>query len=134
MPDTLRRDREAVMLWRKAERQRIIAERLKLSVEERRRHAAAIARHLTNAVGNVHGLTIGVYWPFRGEPNLRSWMEQIHACGEQCALPVVRATRPARVPYVAARGRDAQRILEHFIVTEHGCSPGPQRRALGPIH
>ena len=89
MPDTLRRDREAVMLWRKAERQRIIAERLKLSVEERRRHAAAIARHLTNAVGNVHGLTIGVYWPFRGEPNLRSWMEQIHACGAQCALPVV---------------------------------------------
>ena len=77
------------MRWRKAERLRLVAERLKLSAEERRHHAAAIARHLTAALGQVEGRMVAVYWPFRGEPNLRSWMEQIHAGGAKCALPVV---------------------------------------------
>jgi 5-formyltetrahydrofolate cyclo-ligase len=89
--DTL--DRKEIMRWRKAERLRLIAARLKLFAEERRRHAAAIARHLTDAIGEVGGRTVAVYWPFRGEPSLRSWMEQIHAGGAQCALPVVVETR-----------------------------------------
>jgi 5,10-methenyltetrahydrofolate synthetase len=82
-------DRSAIMLWRKAERQRIIAERLSLSADERRRHAEMIGRHLSAALGNVQGRTIGVYWPIRSEPKLRPWMEQINARGAQCALPVV---------------------------------------------
>lgn len=82
-------DRSAIMPWRKAERQRIIAERLSLSADERRRHAEMIGRHLSAALGNVQGRTIGVYWPIRSEPNLRPWMEQINARGAQCALPVV---------------------------------------------
>lgn len=77
------------MLWRKAERQRLIAKRLSVSADERRRSAEAIGRHLTEAMGTVEGRTVGVYWPFRGEPSLRSWMEQIHAQGARCALPVV---------------------------------------------
>ena len=81
--------RAEVIQWRKAERQRLIAARLALSVEERRHHSAAMARHLTKAVGDVRGRTVGVYWPFRGEPNLRPWMEQVHASGALCALPVV---------------------------------------------
>jgi 5-formyltetrahydrofolate cyclo-ligase len=82
-------EREAIMLWRKAERQHLIAKRLSLSADERRRSAEAIGRHLTDAIGTVRGRTVGVYWPFRGEPSLRSWMEQIHAQGARCALPVV---------------------------------------------
>jgi 5-formyltetrahydrofolate cyclo-ligase len=189
------------MRWRKAERQRIIAKRLALSVDERRRHTAAIARHLTDALSDVQGRAVGVYWPFRGEPNLRSWMEQIHAGGAQCALPVVverqaplvfRSWRPGapltsgiwnipvpadgidvlpdivvspvvgfdpdgyRLGYgggfydrtLAAMARRPLAIgvgfalsavatihpLPHdipmqFIITEHGCSPAPRRRA-----
>jgi 5,10-methenyltetrahydrofolate synthetase len=82
-------DREAIMLWRKAERQRLIAARMALSVDERRWRAAAIAGHLSEALGDLRGLTVAVYWPIRGEPSLRAWMEQIHAGGAQCALPVV---------------------------------------------
>jgi len=82
-------ERGDIMRWRKAERLRLIAERLKLSAEERRRHAAAIARHLTDAIGNIEARTVAVYWPFRGEPNLRPWMELMHAGGAQCALPIV---------------------------------------------
>lgn len=86
-------ERGEILRRLKAERLRLIAGRLKLSAEDRRRHAAAIARHLTSAIGQVGGRTVGVYWPFRGEPNLRSWMEQIHAGGAQCALPVVVESR-----------------------------------------
>jgi len=82
-------ERGDIMRWRKAERLRLIAERLKLSAEERRRHAAAIARHLTDAIGNVGAPTVAVYWPFRGEPSLRPWVELIHAGGAQCALPII---------------------------------------------
>ncbi|MEO8836389.1 MAG: 5-formyltetrahydrofolate cyclo-ligase [Caldimonas sp.] len=77
------------MRWRKAERQRIIAARLALSPSERRRHSLAIASHLGEAIGDVSGRTVAVYWPFRGEPNLRRWMEGVAARGATCALPVV---------------------------------------------
>lgn len=82
-------DRATVMQWRKAERERLLAERLAMPVTERRSHAAAIARHLDEALGDVAGRTVGVYWPIRAEPNLRDWMERLHARGARCALPVV---------------------------------------------
>lgn len=87
--ETATLDRGDIMRWRRTERQRIIDQRLKLTAEQRRRHANSIARHLTDALGDAHGQTVGVYWPFRGEPSLRPWMEQMHADGVQCALPIV---------------------------------------------
>lgn len=77
------------MAWRKAERERLLAARTALSVDERRDRAAAIADHLSAALGHLRGLTVGVYWPIRGEPSLRAWMAQIDAAGAQCALPEV---------------------------------------------
>lgn len=77
------------MRWRRAERLRLIAERLKLSAEEMRRRAAAIARHLTDAIGKRGTRMVAVSWPFCGEPSLRPWMERMHAGGAQCALPVL---------------------------------------------
>jgi 5,10-methenyltetrahydrofolate synthetase len=90
-PDIEDRDlaRSAIMQWRKAERRRLISERLSMPAGDRRRHAVAIGQHLRQVLGDVQGRTVGVYWPFRGEPSLRSWMEQIHARGARCALPVV---------------------------------------------
>lgn len=77
------------MRWRKGERQRIIEARLALSSSDRRRHTEAMVSHLDEALGDVSGRTVGVYWPFRGEPNLRRWMERLHGRGGRCALPVV---------------------------------------------
>jgi 5-formyltetrahydrofolate cyclo-ligase len=82
-------ERAEVMRWRKAERARIIAARLALAPGDRQRRSLAIARHLDDMIGDVAGHVIGVYWPFRGEPNLRRWMEGIVARGATCALPVV---------------------------------------------
>ena len=86
-------DRDAVLHWRHAERQRLLAARALLPAEDRRHHTAAIIRHLGQTLGqtlgDLRGRTVALYWPIRGEPGLRPWMEQLHAGGACCALPVV---------------------------------------------
>ncbi len=83
------RNAAEVPLWRKAERMRLIAERLATPAETRSAMAAEIARRLDGLIGDPAGRTVGVYWPFRGEPDLRPWMEAIARRGARLALPVV---------------------------------------------
>jgi 5,10-methenyltetrahydrofolate synthetase len=78
-----------IVRWRKAERQRLIADRLAISAETRRRHAEQIAGGLDALLGNIAGCIVSAYWPFRGEPDLRPWVESVHARGGKFALPVV---------------------------------------------
>jgi 5,10-methenyltetrahydrofolate synthetase len=75
------------MRWRKAERQRLIGERLALSGEARQSLSQRIAANLETALGDVRGQTVGLYWPVRGEPDLRDLMGRITAKGGRCALP-----------------------------------------------
>lgn len=83
------RQHKDVMRWRKAERERQIAERLAIPADQRRTLAERIADHAESAIGDVNGLTVSFYWPFRGEPDLRGLMDRIASRGGQCALPVV---------------------------------------------
>jgi 5-formyltetrahydrofolate cyclo-ligase len=78
-----------VMRWRKAERERLIADRLSCSADERARWGEAIAARLGEILPDIEGKVVSLYWPFRGEPDLRGWMERAHARGARCALPVV---------------------------------------------
>ncbi len=78
-----------VMRWRKAERERLIAERLAIPPDARRDLGDRIAARLEAAIGDVTGLTVSAYWPFRGEPDLRSMLERVAARGGRVALPVV---------------------------------------------
>ena len=82
-------DRAEVMQWRKAERQRLIAGRLAIPSDIRRRHADQIAANLDDVIGEVHGRVISAYWPFRGEADLRGFMDRVSSRGGRCALPVV---------------------------------------------
>lgn len=82
-------ERADVIRWRKAERERLIAVRLATSADDRAAWAAEIAKGLDRVIGDVTGLIVNVYWPFRGEPDLRAWMKQVTARGGRCALPVV---------------------------------------------
>ena len=75
--------------WRKAQRQRLIAERLAIPADERTRLAGLIADHLDEEAGDPDGRTIALYWPFRGEPDLRPWMQRVIDRGGRVALPVV---------------------------------------------
>lgn len=77
-----------VRRWRKAERERLIAERLAVSADARAAMAASIARVLDEVIGEMAGKLISLYWPFRGEPDLRPWLATIHARGGRTALPI----------------------------------------------
>ncbi len=83
------RQRTDVKRWRKAERARLIKERLTLAIDTRRRYDARIAKNLEAAIGRVEGLIISAYWPLRGEPNLLPFLNYLEACRGRCALPVV---------------------------------------------
>lgn len=78
-----------VKRWRKAERERLIAARLALPADTRAAYAQTIAAKLDRLVGQLAGETVALYWPFRGEPDLRGWAETVRARGGQIALPVV---------------------------------------------
>jgi 5,10-methenyltetrahydrofolate synthetase len=75
--------------WRAAERRRLIAARLAMPPAERRRLARRIGAALDEWLADVAGLVIAAYWPIRGEPDLRPWLESVRARGAHCALPVV---------------------------------------------
>lgn len=85
------RERADVMRWRKAERERLIRERLAIPVDRRRTLSEAVATNLEAAIGPLAGLTISAYWPFRGEPDLRAFLAWAAAQGATTALPVVAA-------------------------------------------
>ena len=78
-----------VRRWRKAERERLIAARLAVSADTRAAMSARIAQGLDALIGDIAGRTVSLYWPFRGEPDLRRWMAAINARGGRTALPVV---------------------------------------------
>ena len=78
-----------VVRWRKAERERLIAARLAIPAAERSRQSQRIATWLDHAVGDVSGRIVSAYWPFRGEPDLRPWINGLEERGAVGALPVV---------------------------------------------
>jgi 5-formyltetrahydrofolate cyclo-ligase len=75
--------------WRKAERERLIAARLAIPADTRATKAGTIAEHLDVIIGDVAGRLVSLYWPFRGEPDLRPWITSIVARGGTTALPIV---------------------------------------------
>jgi 5-formyltetrahydrofolate cyclo-ligase len=81
--------RDNIMRWRKNERKRLIAQRLEISSDERSDCARHIGAHLDILLPDLAGISVSLYWPFRGEPDLRGWAAAIRARGAICALPVV---------------------------------------------
>lgn len=78
-----------VRRWRKSERERLIAARLAVSADARAAMSLRIAEGLDALIGDIAGRMVSLYWPFRGEPDLREWMASINARGGRTALPVV---------------------------------------------
>lgn len=78
-----------VARWRRAKRSQLITQRLAIPVDARMDASRRIAKRLDQEIGNANGLTVGVYWPFRGEPDLREWSASVCSRGARLALPVV---------------------------------------------
>jgi 5-formyltetrahydrofolate cyclo-ligase len=85
---------QETITWRKGERARLIAERVAIPDAQRERWTERIIASLEPIVMATDG-PVSVYWPFRGEPNLRPLMRRMVAAGKSVALPaVVRPRQP----------------------------------------
>jgi 5-formyltetrahydrofolate cyclo-ligase len=78
-----------VARWRRCERERLIAARFAMPADERLEHAARIAKDLDAFITIAPETIISVYWPIRGEPDLRPWMTTLCKKGVRVALPAV---------------------------------------------
>ena len=78
-----------VRRWRKAERERLIAARLAVSADARAAMSQRIAEGLDAVIGDIGSRMVSLYWPFRGEPDLRPWIASINDRGGRTALPIV---------------------------------------------
>jgi|SRR5271165_537825 len=83
--------------WRKATRQRLLQGRAALTTEYRAQQALAIASALEPILADLPSITLSLYWPIRGEPDLRAWMATLSANGVRIALPVAIALGQALV-------------------------------------
>jgi 5-formyltetrahydrofolate cyclo-ligase len=81
-------DPDAVKLWRRGERERLIALRQALPADDRRRRGESIDAALRELLAELPGV-LGVYWPFRAEFDPRPLIDWAVAAGRGVALPVV---------------------------------------------
>ena len=81
-------DLAEVKVWRRAERERLIALRMALPPAERRAMGERITASLQSIVAGRGGI-LGIYWPFRAEFDPRPLVDSLVAAGRQVALPVV---------------------------------------------
>lgn len=110
-----------VKLWRRSERERLIAWRMAVPVEQRRQWGAAIEAALREPLANIAG-PLGVYWPFRAEFDPRPLVDWAVAAGRTVALPVV-IDKKGPLEYRAWRPGEA-------LVDGVWGIPVPERRVL----
>jgi len=79
---------EEAKAWRNQQRARLVALRLSYSEDARKDWTARIMQRL-EAVAMAADGPISVYWPFRGEPDLRPLMRRLATAGKTVALPAV---------------------------------------------
>lgn len=82
-----------VAQWRQLERERLIAARRALDADHRASQTQAMARDLDDLISANNADVVSVYWPMRGEPDLRQWMHERFERGTRIALPVALALR-----------------------------------------
>ncbi|WP_183435515.1 5-formyltetrahydrofolate cyclo-ligase [Methylobacterium sp. R2-1] len=75
--------------WRKATRDKLIAQRSALSAEERAAQSSRIGQSLRDALEPYAGGLVGFYWPFRGEFDPRGVVGALRERGTRLALPVI---------------------------------------------
>lgn len=80
-----------VARWRRGERQRLIEARLAITAKDRAKIAMEVCKSLQKIIDPASRPVVGVYWPFRGELDLRDWMKELSNSGARIVLPVVAA-------------------------------------------
>jgi 5-formyltetrahydrofolate cyclo-ligase len=86
---------DQVKAWRRGKRLELIEHRRAKSAAERNHTSEAVLKHLLESIDAGASPTLGLYWPIRGELDLRPLARRHVAAGGTVALPVVvRAAAP----------------------------------------
>lgn len=88
-PDGPPRPRETSKVWRQAERARLLEQRQAIPGAQRQRIAPVIVQSIESRVPMPAGTTVAVYWPFRGEIDIRLLASRPLGADTIFALPVV---------------------------------------------
>lgn len=80
---------EEIRQWRKARREEIITRRAAREAPERLRLSAPVVQYLFDHIDVARYPVIGLYWPIRGEIDLRELARRHVATGGIVGLPVV---------------------------------------------
>jgi 5-formyltetrahydrofolate cyclo-ligase len=86
-------DADAVKGWRKATRQRLLAQRCAIGDADHLRWSTAIHDHLAGAFRDVASMRLGSYSPYQREFDAGPLTRELLANGAICALPVVVAPK-----------------------------------------
>jgi len=78
-----------VKVWRKATREAIIERRMARDPADRKRLSEPVIEYLRSAIDVARFPILGVYWPIRGEIDLREFARHHVAAGGTVGLPVV---------------------------------------------
>lgn len=87
-PDDLQR-------WRRAQRDRLITERVGVGLAIRNLYARQISERLNHFLPDLADQTVSGYWPCKGEPDLRPWLTSLGMRCARAALPVIAAKNEA---------------------------------------
>jgi 5-formyltetrahydrofolate cyclo-ligase len=82
-------DPAELRVWRKAERQRLLALRTATAPAERRVWGQYVEERLRALLLERPGIILGVYWPFQAEFDPRPLIDWLIAAGSEVALPAV---------------------------------------------
>jgi 5-formyltetrahydrofolate cyclo-ligase len=82
-------DWNEIRAWRKDTRKRLLAERQRLSKEEREHIGEAVRSRVLGILGGRLPRTLGVYWPIQGEMNFIPLAHAVMEAGGSVGLPVV---------------------------------------------
>ncbi len=80
---------ESIKRWRRLQRERLLSERVNAGGKQRRQWQEAILPRLQQRLQGMPAMTIGFYWPFKGEVDCRRLVGGLLQAGWIAALPAV---------------------------------------------
>lgn len=75
--------------WRREQRQRLLEERARLKVTERKSIQRRCLRHVADCLDDIEPGILALYWPIKGELNCRVLAQSLILSGWKLALPVI---------------------------------------------
>lgn len=119
---------QTIAARRRTLREKAIAERLALSAEARERLTQALQTHLDALMARLAPQRLAFCWPFRGEPDLRAWVERWLDADPDARTALLPVVLGAGTPLVFRRWVPGQ----DMPVDRHGIPHPAEGEALVP--